>query len=81
MWQCGTSRVNGINGNVDTNFALDIIGDINGDGKVDVNDVSDMLKYLAEWNIPVNESQGDINQNGYIDAEDVTAALKKLAEE
>ena len=79
MWQCGARPVSGISGNVDYNYAYDIIGDTNNDNKVNNKDISTLLKYLAGWNITINASQADINQDGYITMKDVNSLIRLLA--
>lgn len=77
MWQYSSAgKVNGISGNVDMNLAFDIIGDANGDGKVDYEDVSDMLKYAAEWNIKLDEGQADIDLDGRVTVNDIKRLLQ-----
>lgn len=79
MWQCGTRPVSGISGNVDYNYAYDIIGDANNDGKVNNKDINHLLKYLAGWNISINTSQADVNQDGYITMKDINQLIRILA--
>ena len=78
IWQCGARPVSGISGNVDYNYAYDIIGDTNNDNKVNNKDISTLLKYLAGWNITINAQQADINQDGYITMKDVNSLIRLL---
>ena len=81
MWQyTSTGSVAGISGNVDINMAYDIIGDANGDGKVDNRDVADMLRSEAGWkDVAIDESQADLNQDGVVDNRDIALLLRRLA--
>ena len=82
MWQyTSAGHVNGITGNVDMNFAFDIIGDANGDGKVNLQDVALILKYIAKYDVDINESDVDVNQDGYFNLKDVSKLIKSLAGE
>lgn len=77
MLQYGTVYVGGL-GEVDADYAVDIIGDANGDGKVNAKDVAVMLKKVAGFKVSINESQADIDQDGYVTAKDVTKLMKLL---
>lgn len=57
-----------------------LYGDIERDGRVDANDVSLYLKYLAEYPVEINLFAGDVNLDGKSDAVDVSDMLKYLAE-
>ena len=56
-----------------------IPGDINDDDAVDDKDVSTLSKYLAGWDVSVNEAALDINKDGSIDDKDVSYLAKNLA--
>lgn len=71
-------KVGGIEGNVDMNLAYDIIGDTNDDGKVNIKDVSAILKHVAGWKNKINESQADIDQDGYVTTKDASSLIKKI---
>lgn len=81
IWQYSSKGiVPGVSGEVDVNYGIDIIGDANGDGKVDTSDVVLMLKHIANWkNLNIDETQADLNQDGYVTISDVVALLKKIA--
>lgn len=55
-------------------------GDVNGDSDVDMKDVTLVLKYLAEWEVEIDDTQSDVNGDGHIDMKDITLLLKYLAE-
>ena len=52
-------------------------GDINNDGKVDISDVTDLLKYLA--GTAELAGNGDLDGDEKVDISDVTELLKILA--
>jgi len=78
MLQIGTTTVEGV-GIVDTNIAYEIIGDANGDGKVNAKDVQAILRSLAGFDEKINESQADIDRDGYVTAKDVKKLLENLS--
>lgn len=81
LWQYSfTGRVDGIAGDVDFNVGYDIIGDANGDGKVDLADVALMMKHVAGWRgITIDEGQADLNDDGYVTLADVSALMKRIS--
>lgn len=81
VWQYSfTGDVDGIRGDVDMNVGVDIIGDANGDGKVNLADVSATMKYIAGWRgAKIDEGQADINDDGYVTLADVSALKKRIA--
>ncbi len=81
VWQHSfTGKVDGIAGDVDLNIGVDIIGDANGDGKVNVADAAAMMKYIAGWRgVKIDEGQADINDDGYVTLSDVSALLRRVA--
>lgn len=54
-------------------------GDINGDGKVNNQDGTFLLRHLAGWNVNVDDSALDINGDGKINNQDGTVLLRYLA--
>ena len=54
-------------------------GDANRDGKVNLIDVSLMLKYIAGWNVKLYEKISDLSGNGRVDLIDVSDTLKIIA--
>ena len=52
------------------------VGDANGDGNVDVNDVTTLINYILGKNpTPFNEANANVNGEGDIDVMDVTALI------
>lgn len=57
-------------------------GNVNGDGKIDLQDVSAMLKNIAGWNMEdlfFSTYYGDIDNDGIITMSDVTLLLQRIA--
>ncbi len=54
-------------------------GDVNSDGKVNISDVTALLKYLAKWDVTINTNAADVNVDSKINVSDVTTILKYLA--
>ena len=81
IWQYSfTGRVDGIGGAVDLNRGIDIIGDANGDGRVNLKDVALTLKAAAGWRgTGIDEGQADVNDDGYVTAADAAAILRRVA--
>ena len=53
------------------------LGDVNSDGSVDVNDVTDLIGYvLGDASDAFNADNADTNADGYIDIEDVTSRIE-----
>ena len=62
-----------------TNIAGDLVeptttGDVNGDGKVNVSDVTELVNMILGV-IPKDESTADVNGDGKINVTDVTALI------
>jgi hypothetical protein len=55
----------------------EVKGDVNGTGVVDIDDVTDLLKFLAGTGELVGN--GDLDGSGVVDITDVTDLLKVLA--
>lgn len=53
-------------------------GDVNGDGDINLADVTLLLKYLASWEVTVSEA-ADVNGDDTITLADATLLLKHLA--
>jgi GH25 family lysozyme M1 (1,4-beta-N-acetylmuramidase) len=81
IWQyTDKGDVDGIYGNVDMNEGIDIIGDANGDGKVNLTDAAVMMKHIAKHKgTKIDEGQADINDDGYVTLSDVSALMKRIA--
>ena len=57
-----------------------MIGDVNGDGKINGKDATLLMKYLAEWDVTIDKSTSDVNKDGKINGKDATLLMKYLAE-
>ena len=55
--------------------ALRIHGDVNGDGVVDVSDVTALNSYILGMDVVINEAAADMNFDGVIDVSDVTLLI------
>lgn len=53
-------------------------GDANGDGTVNLSDVSQIMKMIAKWDVSVGDA-ADYNDDGMIDLADVAAILRHIA--
>ena len=56
-----------------------LAGDVNNDGVVDAKDVTALRRYLAGWDVTVQENSSDMNGDGVVDAKDVTVLRRQLA--
>ena len=54
-------------------------GDADGDGKIDLNDVTRLLQKIAGWNVEVDPASADANADGNVDLNDVTLLLQHIA--
>lgn len=54
-------------------------GDINGDGKVNNQDGTYLLRYLAGWSVDIDSSALDVNGDGKVNNQDGTVLLRYLA--
>lgn len=55
-------------------------GDVNGDGKLNLSDISIMMKYIANWDIEgFNKMAADANCNSIVNIEDVAMFLKRIS--
>lgn len=54
-------------------------GDVNGDGVIDVADISKILSYMSGQTTGANEQQADINGDGKIDVADIASVLSLMA--
>ena len=64
----------------ETDFPAEFIrGDVNGDGKVSITDVSTLINYLLSGNgAAVNLDAADVNEDGKVAITDVTALINYL---
>lgn len=56
-------------------------GDANGDGTVDLRDVTAIMKHLAGWGEAIDTGAADANGDGRVGLADVTEIMRELAEE
>ncbi len=58
-----------------------LLGDVNGDGRVNARDVRALLRYIAGLNESgtINEAAADFNGDGRINARDARALLRHIA--
>ena len=60
----------------ETDFIIDVTrGDVNGDGEVDINDVTMLISRVLGNNEPIIEAAADVNYDGSIDINDVTMLI------
>jgi len=81
IWQYSfTGQVDGVPTPVDLSEGVDIIGDANGDGRVNLTDAAVALKAAAGWRgTGIDEGQADVNDDGYVTAADAAAILRRVA--
>ena len=79
IWQYGTANVPGVAGEVDGNLACGIMGDADGDGKVNARDVIALMKHVACGRRLLSaeaESRCDFDRDGKVNARDVISLIK-----
>ena len=54
-------------------------GDINGDGSIDIKDVTILKQYLAKWKVSINAENADVNGDGEINIKDLTLIKQFIA--
>ena len=57
--------------NVTENVTVYLIGDVNGDGKIDANDMQRIYAHISGENVFSDLAQGDVNGDGKVDANDM----------
>lgn len=57
-----------------------VSGDINGDGVLNSKDVTRLMRYLAGWDVDVNDSALDANGDGVVNTKDTTRLMRYLAD-
>ena len=55
-----------------------LAGDADGNGTVDVNDITLIVKYLLGESVTINMTNADYNQDGNVDVADIIAIVNKL---
>lgn len=78
IWQAGIGKIDGINTDVDIDYAYDIMGDVNGDGKVNSRDVTAVMKHIINPKTTINESQADFNRDGKVNSRDLIELMKAV---
>ncbi len=63
----------------DNSRKIVIYGDVNRDSKVNLGDVSAMLKHIARWNNDINLTASDVTLDSKVNLADVSTILKYLA--
>ena len=58
-------------GNVTKDVTIYLIGDVNGDGKIDANDMQRIYAHISGENVFSSIAQGDVNGDGKVDANDM----------
>lgn len=71
FFKTATEANNYVNGTV-------LLGDANGDSKVNINDVSQILKKIAGWSVSLADS-ADYNRDGKVNLTDASLILRKIA--
>ncbi len=55
-------------------------GDVDGNGKVNLQDAVRLQKYIAKWkDVDVNPEALDVNKDGKVNLTDVNEILRKVA--
>lgn len=82
LWQYSAKgTVNGIAGNVDMNtmYISGVTGDTDGNGKVNLSDVTLLMKHIAGWGVEIEIANADVNEDGKINLSDVTRLMQVIA--
>lgn len=87
IWQyTSEGKITGVSGNVDVNIiynkdVINIRGDVNGDTKVNIKDVTLIQKHVAKTKKLTAKQlkKGDINKDGRVNIKDATALQKEIA--
>ena len=56
-----------------------VYGDVTGDGKINLMDVSLVMKYIARWDVQMNDVAADVTGDGKINLMDVSLIMKYIA--
>ena len=63
----------------DDNDAVIRDGDANKDGRVNLTDVSDMMKYIAGWEVSISVTAADLDDTNTINLTDASILMKRIA--
>ena len=66
-------------GKYDTGEAVTISGDIDGNGKVNLQDSALLRRYLAGWDVTIDENAADVDGNGKVNLQDSALLRRYLA--
>ena len=55
-----------------------MLGDVNGDKKVDIDDVTALIDKVLGKNIEIDTLAADMDQNSKVDIDDVTALISRV---
>lgn len=79
------NNINNIDNSLNTNNIevnrggrKNLLGDVNNNGKLNLSDAVDLLKYLSGESDLMNENAADLNRDGKIDTADVVQLVKNL---
>lgn len=54
-------------------------GDLNGDGDVNARDIALLQRYVAGWDVAIDETAADVNDDGVINARDIALLQRAVA--
>lgn len=57
-----------------------LLGDVNGDGLVNLKDVTLLTRYRAGWNVEIIKPAADVNKDSVIDLKDISILRRHLAD-
>lgn len=66
-------------GTVKSEFSVIIMGNADGNDKINLSDASTMLKSIAGWDVAVDAVAADVDGNGAVNLSDVSTLLKAVA--
>ncbi len=60
-------------------FSASAAGDANGDGKINLSDVSRILQYIAKWDVTLSTDAADVTGDGKVNLSDASRILQYIA--
>lgn len=57
-----------------------LYGDVNANGEVELTDLTRLKKFMAEYDVDIDEAASDVNVNGEVELTDLTRLAKFFAE-